>query len=444
MTDPHNLEAEESVIGALLMEPAALELAAEVLQPHDFYRESHGIIFRCALALHGEDITVDAITLADRLDREGLLARIGGKARLAELLAITPDASRVMYYATIVAETATRRRLIAAGQAITALAERGEGDLDTVKARCEEAITVAMASALAITGASITEGLDALVDSIREVCITGHKMSGELTHFQAIDEPMSGLWNGQLVLIAARPGQGKSTLALNIAENFTDSGRAVLFVSLEMSSYELQIRSLAREGPIDSMRLQTGLLTEEEKLRMSAAVDAVKKRYHLTILDNGDATVQTVAGAAARLKRTADLRLVVVDYLQLMTAPNVRSDNRAEQIGSISRGLKQLARRLDIPILAISQMNRAIETRAEKRPQLSDLRDSGSLEQDSDVVIFLHDESSYDVNKQADGETEVIIAKNRRGSTGSQKMLYTRRYSKFHDKSIYPRAEAAA
>lgn len=433
MIAAQNKEAEETVIGALLLgREETIDTVAELLEPDDFYADSLGTIYATILDLHAAGTPADAITVTHHLHETGRLDKAGGEDKVKYLAAIVPAASNVAHYAKIVRKAARMRRLDTAGMAITKLAREGVGDWDTILSDVELALTQATQSGRAANITPITEGFDEWLNELRQAYATGVANTGAPTGLAALDNALLGLWPGQLILVAARPGQGKSTIILNIAENFADRGEAVLFVTLEMSKMELQVRSLARAASADSMRLITGQLTPEEAQRLAAGITTVKGRECLHVEDEGDVTIQKLSATAARMKRQHDIRLIVVDYIQLMTA-TIRSDNRAEQIGSISRGLKLLARRLDIPVIAASQMNRKIEERKQPRPQLSDLRDSGTLEQDSDVVLFLHDDAAYDVDVQPNGEVEVIIAKNRRGSTGNAKLLYTRRYSKFHD-----------
>lgn len=436
-----NLEAEESVLGAMLFSTSAIEGCSELLTPRDFYRESHGDIYNTILSLHAADLPVSAITVADELEKRGKLSQVGGKAKLAELVSLTPAASNAAHYAKIIRELSVVRGLLHAGQEIQKLATTRDGDLDLLLAKAEQALTEVTMRHDA-TVAPLTDGLEELLGELRLAYSTGTPMTGEPTGFKDLDAMLLGLWPGQLVICAARPSQGKSTLALNIAENFCDRGVATLFMSLEMGRREFQLRSLARAARIDGLRLASGTLTEEEAARLKLGVETVRRRSNMHLEEGGAVTVQQLAATAARLVRTHQVGLVVVDYIQLMSQPN--AENRTNEVGAISRGLKLLARKLDVPVLALSQMSRAIESRSEKRPTLSDLRESGSLEQDADVVMFIHDESAYDADKPPSGTVEVIVAKNRRGPTDSVKMLYTRRLSSFYDNNTALKEAAAA
>lgn len=438
---PQNLEAEESVIGAMLLSPRAIEEVADLLQPSDFYRETHAVIYQAALDLFLSGNPVDAITVADQLDRTKQLTRVGGPARVAELAALVPSASNVTHYARIVANEAVRRSLVRAGQQIVQSAQEG-GDGEDLLAQAEAHLSEATTLRTISSTASITDGLDELIAERRDAYVNSVPIFGLRTGLTALDDILTGLWPGQLVILAARPGQGKSAIALVIAENFADRGDTSLIHSLEMSRFELQIRSLARASRVDSKRLMTGMLQPEDALRLPAGIQKVKDRAAtLFVDDNGSVSLPQLRANATRLQRQHDLKLLVVDYIQLMQGIG---DTRNDQIGSISRGLKQLARSLNIPILALSQMNRGIESRADKRPTLSDLRESGALEQDADVVVFLHDEASYDSTVEPRGDVEIIIEKNRKGERGSVKLLFLKRYSDFRTPTAHPVTEAAA
>lgn len=442
MTPPQNLEAEESVLGSLLLSTRAFEEVTDILEPHDFYRESHSTIYSAALAMYLDGEPVDAVTLADRLTKIGQLDRVGGPSRISELAALVPATSNVVHYARIVAKESARRALVRAGQLIAQLGTEGQGDSTELIAQAESHLSEATALRSSSPTASITEGLDELIAERREAYQNNVPILGHRTGLNGLDEVLLGLWPGQLVICAARPGQGKSALALTIAENFADREDPALIHSLEMSRFELQIRSLARAARVDGKRIQTGLLREQDAEKLPMAIKAIKDREgRLFVDDTANVTLPQVKANATRLHRQVGLRLLVVDYLQLMQGVG---DNRTEQIGSISRGLKQLARTLDIPILALSQMNRGIESRNDKRPTLADLRDSGSLEQDADVVMFLHDEAAYDTSKESQGDIEVIVEKNRKGERGSVKMLFLRRFTTFQDPSRHPRSESEA
>jgi replicative DNA helicase len=429
---PQNLDAEESVLGAMMLSPLAVEKAeSEGLRPEDFYRESHGCMFRTALELSGAGNPVDAITLVEALRERKLLEKAGGQERVFEIANIVPSASNAGHYARIVRDAAAMRRLVRAGNNITRLGFEKPGDLTEVMAMAEAELTRAVASVGTAKAESIADGLDEMLAEIRHAYETGEAITGELTGFRTLDDQLGGFWPGQLVLLAARPSVGKSTLALNIAENFADRG-----VDAVHHARDVEVRASGAElGAGGRRRLEAAGVRPDERRPGEEARrrrPVVKGRDGtLLIQDSGDLTVSGVRAEARRLKRQKDLRLMVVDYLQLMNGTG--QENRNQEVSAISRGLKLLARELEIPILALSQMSRAIEQRSEKRPQLSDLRESGSLEQDADVVLFLHQPADYDPDKEPDGTIEVIAAKARKGGTGTMTMSYNRSWSKLGD-----------
>jgi len=427
---PQNLEAEDSVLGAMLLSPRAIEVVAGIVSARDFYRESNGVIFKAALGLHEAGEPVDAITLCNALTQNGALAKVGGPGKISELVALVPAASNADHYAKIVADEAARRELIRAGQEIVRAVQAG-GDINDLKAQAENYLAGVQHFGFIEQATSIIDGMDELLSEIREAYTTGSPIKGSLTGFRTIDDVMNGFYPGQFICIAARPGQGKSTLALNIAENFADRGDSALVVSLEMSKYELQIRSLARISEIDSRIISTGQMTEAQAGKLGAAIPIMQaRRDHLFILDDGAVTMGTLRAEATRLLRLHNVSIIVVDYIQLMTGTG---NNRTEEISEITRGLKMLARQLNVPVIGLSQMNRSIESRMSKRPILSDLRESGSLEQDADVVVFLHDDAAYDTDKVPDGTMEFIIAKNRKGPTDTLRLAFNRSWSRFLD-----------
>ena len=431
---PQNLEAEESVLGAMLLSGRAIEEAAETLDANDFYRESHGTIFQAIVEMHAASQPVDAITVADTLTRIGKLDNIGGSSRIAELAALVPAASNIGHYAGIVANEATRRALIRAGMTIVKTAEDG-GDAEELVAQAEQHLSTATTLRSAPNALPLTAELPDFRAELLHAYTTGKQMFGKRTGFSELDGTLLGLWPGQLIVLAARPGQGKSALALNIAENFVDAEMPALIYSLEMSRRELLIRSLARASRIDGKRLMTGTITEDDVPKLRSGLKEVESRAKLFIEDDGGVSMPSLRANAIRLHRTENVQLVVVDYLQLMSGPEEQTNDR---VAAITRALKQLARKLDVPILALSQMNRGIESRSDKRPQLSDLRDSGAIEQDADVVLFLHDDAAYDPGKLGDGSVEVIVAKNRKGETGSVKLLFLKRFQTFQTPTLHP------
>lgn len=429
-----NVEAEESVLGAMLLAPRAIEVSSEFVQARDFYRETYGRMFAVMVEMHDRQMPVDPLTVSGELQRLGILEACGGNSKLAEIAALVPSTSNVGHYARLVREAAVQRRLVDAGLEIARLGREGVGTQEEIVEKAEAYLTDALSDSLTANAHSITDGLEEWLAELRVAFETGSPIRGHQTLIGPLDSALGGLWPGQLVLAAARPSIGKSTFALNIADNMADTQKHVLIASLEMSRHELRIRSLSRLAEVDSLRLQAGTLDSEEAKRLGKAVPLLRNRErYMHVLDEGTTSLSNIRAEANRLKRHGDFGAIVVDYIQLMSPPAMSARaSRAEQIGSISRGLKQLAQRLNVPILALSQMNRNIEARHVKRPTLSDLRESGTLEQDADVVIFLHNEADFDDSKDSTDDLEFIIAKARRGaSVSSFKLKYDKPLNRF-------------
>ncbi len=432
---PQNLDAEESVLGALMISESAIVAAEEVVEPAHFYRQSHAVIFRAALELHSKGEPVDAIALTDLLERKGDLEQAGGRDRIHELAALVPAASNVRHYAGIVREMAGLRDLIRAGNDIARLGWERPGELEDLLEQAEQALTRASSTKTTTNFAPPTDELEALVDDIREAVKTNTPIFGLRTDIPDLDAALTGFHPGTLVLAAGRPGMGKSALAQNIAENIAKRGEKVAWLTLEMSKRELLIRALSRESRIDSTRLRTGLLKPEQLETFAKAKEAVAELYtgddaRIFIEDSPAVTASRLRSEIRRLHRQHDVKIVVVDYLQLMIAGSDR-DSRQEEIAVISRSLKLLAKELQIPVLALSQLNRKLENRENKRPTLADLRDSGALEQDADVVLFLYRDDAYNPDSTDQGVAEVIVAKNRMGPSATVRLTFTGRFNTF-------------
>jgi len=429
-TPPQNLEAEESVVGAMLLSAAVCDEVQEYVGPDDFYRESHGTIFRVACDMHDREVPVDVVTVSNELERLGLLNSVGGKPKLHELAALMPATGNATHYARIVKDQALLRGLTRAGTEISALGHDAPGAIDELLGRAEVALSNVTLKASGASARPLTDALEEYLDTVRESYRTKIPQTGTLTRFAELDSILLGFWPEQLIIIAARPSEGKSTLALNIAENFVDHGDPVLFVSLEMSRAELQERALARAARVDSYKLRSGQMTDVQAKRLPEGIATVKRRGETLLVNTeGSITLPALKAEAVRLHRTKGIKLIVVDYLQLMTPP--KAENRNLEIGAISRGLKLLAKRLGIPIVAVSQLSRE---GTKGKPGLHHLRDSGSLEQDADVVIFLHDPAGDNdaLDKTPDGSVDIIVAKNRKGRKDDTKLNYVKRYSSFY------------
>lgn len=432
-TAPQNIEAEEHVIGAILLAQSVPTDIIEEVSPKHFYRQSHGTIYQAALSLQLQGKPTDAVSVSAELEKMGKLSNVGGTSRIAELAALVPTVSNAGHYAKIVRDKATLRGLLEAGQRIQSLAADGRGETEDIIREAEQLLHGAADKGTTLSALPISEALDELIDSIREAYTTGRPNTGLSTGFPDLDKMIHGLWPSRLYLLAARTGQGKSTLAQNIAENVADIGQPVLFISLEMSRYELQLRSLARAGRIDGDRLATGLITNEEASRLGGAVEMVKARRNFLIHDEGLANPSSLAALARRHNEKEPLGLIVVDYIGLMQG---QGENQTQRIASVSRALKMLAMNLHVPILAVSQMNRKQDDRTDKEPMLSDLRDSGALEQDANVVMFLHRESDVDPSIEDDGSVKLIVAKNRHGKSGFTTLTFNKSSSRFLNPSL--------
>lgn len=439
---PQNLEAEENVLGAMLIAPNAIDRAVEAgLEPLHFYRDSHGRIYRAALALHSQGQPVDAITMTARLEATGELDKVGGRVRLHELGRLVPATANTGHWARIIVEKAIMRGLILAGGEISQLGWDGEGEVPELIAEAERLMTEVAEAGDANDAAPLSADLAEIGLDVKAARESGQANMGRLTGFTELDGILRGFWDGQFIIIAARPGIGKSALALNIAENFAERKEGVLLVSLEMSRRELQMRALARECRIDSAHIEEGLLDDTQFEKLRQGFKAVNDRgAYLQVKDSGAASVAQIKAEARRMKRAeAGLSMIVVDYVQLMVAGLL--DNRTAELAQITRALKQLAMELKVPVVGLSQLNRNLEHRQEKRPTLADLRESGSLEQDADVVIFLYRDSAY--NPDADpanaSEVELIVAKNRKGRSGTAKVDFIERYVTFTNRSPLPK-----
>ena len=431
---PQNLEAEEAVLGAMLLSETAIGSVTEILDAADFYRGSHGTIYRTCLALWSKGEPVDAITLANELEERGELEQVGGASRVAELAALVSATANVEHYARIVKETATLRGLIRAGQEIVRLGQERIGETTVLVDRAEQIVFDLSQERVRGDFDHIGPLLTESFERITKLYEAGVDVTGVPSGFRDLDRQTSGFQPGNLVILAARPSMGKSALALCIAANLgVRSSMPVALFTLEMSKAEVTQRLMCSEAKVESDRVRSGKLTQEDWPRLTAACDKLMKAP-IYVDDTGSITMMELRSKARRLKaREPALGLIVVDYLQLMTSGGT-VENRVQEVSQISRNLKVLARDLDVPILALSQLSRAVEQRHDKRPILSDLRESGSIEQDADLVFFVYRDEYYNGDESdQQGLAEVILAKHRNGPTGSEKLSFLRRYAKFAD-----------
>src|ERR687883_1397544 len=430
---PQNLDAEESVLGAMMLSPGAIGAVSEILDAGDFYRESHGSIYRAALALYAKGEPVDAITLVDELDRRGELERVGGQERIHELAALVPATANAAHYARIVREMATLRGLIRAGNDIARLGFDRPGETVDLVDRAEQIVFELSQQRVSSEFAHIETLLKESFERITALYEAGVDITGTPSGFRDLDRITSGFQPGNLIILAARPSMGKSAFALCMAANMAvRQNLPVGIFTLEMSKSEVTQRLMCSEAKVESQRLRTGKLAPDDWPRLTAACDKLAKAP-VYVDDTGSITMMEIRSKARRLKsREPGLGLIIVDYMQLMTS-GVTAENRVQEVSQISRALKILARDLDVPILALSQLSRAVEQRHDKRPILSDLRESGSIEQDSDLVIFIYRDEYYNEESDQQGLAEVILAKHRNGPTDGVKLSFLKRYAKFAD-----------
>jgi replicative DNA helicase len=430
---PQNLDAEESVLGAMMLSPGAIGAVSELLDAGDFYRESHAKIYRAALALYAKGEPVDAITLVDELEERGELEGSGGRTRIHELASLVPATANAAHYARIVREMATLRGLIRVGSEIAQLGWERPGETDDLVDRAEQVLFELSQQRVSGEFSHIEDLLKESFERITALYESGVELTGTPSGFRDLDRITSGFQPGNLIIVAARPSMGKSALALCMAANVAvRSEIPVALFTLEMSKAEVTQRLMCSEAKVESQRLRTGKLAADDWPRLTAACDKLAKAP-VYVDDTGSITMMELRSKSRRLKsREPHLGLIIVDYLQLMTS-GTNPENRVQEVSQISRQLKVLARDLDVPILALSQLSRAVEQRHDKRPILSDLRDSGSIEQDSDVVMFIYRDDYYNEESDQQGLAEVHVAKHRNGPTGSEKLSFLKRYAKFAD-----------
>ena len=429
---PQDLTAEQSVLGGMLLSKDAIADVVEVLRPDDFYRPAHQTVYDCILDLYGRGEPADAVTVSAELQRRGELIRLGGAPYLHTLIATVPTAANAAYYAEIVAEKAILRRLAEAGTRIVQLAYGAAPDVSEVVDRAQAAVYEVTERRTSDDYTPLGELLNPALEEIES--IEGHdgSLTGVPTGFTDLDELTNGLHGGQLWIVAARPAVGKSTLGLDFARAASiKNGMTSVIFSLEMSRMEITMRLLSAEARVSLQNIRTGRLTEDDWSRLTRRMGEVAEAP-LFIDDSPHLTMMEIRAKARRLKQRNQLRLVILDYLQLMSSPK-KVESRQQEVSEISRSLKLLAKELEVPVVAISQLNRASEQRADKRPQVSDLRESGSLEQDADAVILLYREDAVEKESARAGEADLIIAKHRNGPTGTVTVAFQGHYSRFVD-----------
>ena len=422
---PHAIDAEQSVLGGLLVNARAWDRVAEVLTDTDFYTDAHRRIWRHIAMAAGSGQAFDVITIAEGIDGAGESAATGGLAYLGELANNTPSAANILSYAEIVRERATMRRLQAAAADLHAACSNPAGRKPEELAAIAEA---AMLAAVDRSAGELGSLSDAFVEAMYYVDSRGES-GGLTTGYRDFDGITGGLEPGQLVIVAARPSVGKTVFGCNVADHVARSGGSVLFLTLEMTRREIGMRIMAARSNVSVHAMRSGTKDADVWQRMNAQVPAAKDQ-RLMIDDTPAVSVAHVRTKARRLSRKPGLSLVIIDYLQLMRG---EGDNRTQEMGSISRGLKALAKELQVPIIALAQLNRGVEGRADKRPMLSDLRDSGEIEQDADIVVMLHREALYSDSPAWVGIAEALVRKNRNGPTGDLLLSYQPEHMRFAD-----------
>ncbi|SFG76912.1 replicative DNA helicase [Actinopolymorpha cephalotaxi] len=429
---PQDLAAEQCVLGSMLLSKDAIADVVEEIRGPDFYRPAHEMVYEAVLDLYGRGEPADAVTVAAELQRKGELPRIGGAPYLHTLIASVPSAANAGYYAVIVREKAILRRLVEAGTKITQIGYAGDGDVDDVVDRAQAEIYSVTDKRSSEDYAVLGEIMESALDEIEAIGSRGGQMVGVPTGFTDLDALTNGLHPGQLIVVAARPGVGKSALALDFARAASvKHGLASVIFSLEMSRTEITMRLLSAEARVPLHHMRQGSMSDDDWARMARRMGEVSGAP-LFIDDSPNMTLMEIRAKCRRLRQRNDLRLIVLDYIQLMTSGK-RVESRQVEVAEFSRNLKLLAKELGVPVVALSQLNRGPEQRTDKRPMLSDLRESGSIEQDADMVILLHREDAYERESSRPGEADFIVAKHRNGPTANITVAFQGHYSRFVD-----------
>jgi replicative DNA helicase len=429
---PHSIDAERSVLGAILIENSSINRAQEILKDSDFYRDPHRRIFKSMSELSERSSAIDAVTLKEALSRAGDLEAVGGPAYIASLLDGVPHSSNIEHYAKIVKEKAILRSLIEAGGRIVTSAYEATQDVEEILDESERLVFTIAQDQLRAGFVPMRTIADESLKTIERLSEHRELVTGLATGFPTLNEMTSGLQPSDLIVIAARPAMGKTSFALNIAQHAAREGRKVGVFSLEMSREQLFLRLLTGQARVDAHRLRTGRLGREEWARLTAAFGELSA-MPVFIDDTAGTGVLEMRAKSRRLKMEQGLDLLIIDYLQLMRGRG-RFENRNQEISEISRSLKELAKELHIPVIAISQLSRAPEQRGgDRRPQLSDLRESGAIEQDADVVMFIYREEVYKPTEENRGRAQILIAKQRNGPIGNIDLAFIREYTKFEE-----------
>src|SRR5690625_2381187 len=432
-TPPHNIEAEQAIIGAIFLEPEAFSTASELLMPEDFYRAGHQRIFEAMLKLADRGEAIDVVTVTSALQDSKHLEEVGGVSYLTEVAGSVPTAANIGYYSKIVEEKALLRRLIRTATDIVTDTFSREDAVEDVLNEAEKGILEVSGRKNSGAFKSIKDVLIEVYDNIEQLHQNKEDVTGIPTGFRDLDRITSGFQRNDLIIVAARPSVGKTAFALNVAQNVAvNTDENVAIFSLEMGAEQLVQRMLCAEGNIDSQRLRTGTLIDEDWSKLTMAMGSLSNAG-IYIDDTPGIRVSEIRSKCRRLKQENGLGMILIDYLQLIQGSVNSKENRQQEVSEISRSLKGLARELNVPLIALSQLSRGVEQRQDKRPMMSDLRESGSIEQDADIVGFLYRDDYYDQESEKQNIIEIIISKQRNGPVGTVELAFVKEYNKFVD-----------
>jgi replicative DNA helicase len=429
-TLPNDLNAEMATLGGMLLSQEAVAEVFEEVRPHDFYAPKHEFIFNAVLSLFGKGEPTDVIAVTDELNKTGNLLKAGGADYLHSLASYVPTAASASYYASIVSEKAVLRRLIEAGTRIAQSGYESQGEVSELVNDAQSEIFKVASDSAGEDFVALNKSIDDAIHEMELAQNRGGELTGIATGFTELDQLTHGLHGGQLVILAARPAMGKSTLALDIARNAAlAKGQSTIFFSLEMGRAEIAMRLLSAESAISLQSMRKGMMAEKDWSKVASTRGRINDAP-LYIDDSPNMTLVEIRAKCRRLAQQTDLKMVVIDYLQLLTSGK-KVESRQQEVSEFSRALKLLAKELGVPVIAISQLNRQTEQSKDKKPELSHLRESGSLEQDADVVVLLHREGVFEKDHPRAGEADLILAKQRNGPTGTVVVAFQGQYSRF-------------
>lgn len=428
---PHNLEAEQAVLGAIFLDNKVIVSVSEILTPEDFYRMAHQKIYHAMLSVHNKNIPVDIVSVVTELSNSNQIEDIGGTPYIRELAAAVPTAANAVFYAEIVEEKAVLRRLIQTATTIVTEGYSSEGDLDDLLNNAEKNILAVSKNVKAGSFKNIQDVLVEAHDHIVSMFQSQGDITGIPSGFPDLDRMTAGFQKNDLIIVAARPSVGKTAFALNIAQSVaTKTDETVAIFSLEMGAEQLVMRMLCAEGNLDAQRMRTGKLTAEDWGKLSLALGSLANSK-VFIDDTPGIKVSDIRNKCRRLAQEHGLGMILIDYLQLIQGSGNSRENRQQEVSEISRTLKEIARELQVPVIALSQLSRGVESRQDKRPIMSDIRESGSIEQDADIVAFLYRDDYYEKETEKKNIIEIIIAKQRNGPVGTVELAFRKEYNKF-------------